>query len=115
MGSMERIFKFDIFSGSIDKNALWLERAEGRDNENRRMDEIATKSPGKYFVFCDFFHIVIAQTDTSCEIPSEGTAVQLSEVGTPEGTSNCGAAMRHETQLTSLGCSRIEGVFKPPV
>jgi hypothetical protein len=43
---MEHIFKFDIFSGSIDKNALWLERAEGRDNPNRRMDEIATKSPG---------------------------------------------------------------------
>ena len=30
MGTMEHIFKFDIFSGSIDKNALWLERAEGR-------------------------------------------------------------------------------------
>src|SRR5215469_17639317 len=100
MGSMESIFKFAIFSGSIDKNALWLERAEGRDNANRRMDEIATKSPGKYFVLCDFFHTVVPQTDTSCEIPSEGTAVQLSEVGTPERTSNCGAPMRHETQLT---------------
>ena len=115
MGTMEHIFKFDIFSGSIDKNALWLERAEGRDNPNRRMDEIATKSPAKYFAFCDLSRTVVAQTDTSCEIPSEGTAVQLSEVGTADGTSNCGAPMRHETQLTSLGCSRIEGVFKPPV
>ena len=82
--SVERTLKFDILSGAIDKNALWLERVEGLENAKRSMDEIAIKSPGRYFVFCGFSHTVVAQIDMSSEVPSEETAVQLSEVGRRE-------------------------------
>jgi len=51
----------NVFSGAIDKTALWLERVGGLENAKRRMVEIATKSPGRYFVFCDFPHTVVAQ------------------------------------------------------
>jgi hypothetical protein len=68
---MERILKFDIFSGAIDMKAHWLEVVEGLENAKRRMEEIAAKSPGKYFVFCDFSHTVIALTNTSSEMASE--------------------------------------------
>jgi hypothetical protein len=71
---MERTLKFDIFSGAIDKNARWLEAVGGLENAKRRMDEIATKSPGRYFVFCDFSHTVIALTDTLPEMASEARA-----------------------------------------
>jgi hypothetical protein len=71
---MEPILKFDIFSGTIDKNARWLEAVEGLENAKRRMHELAAKSPGRYFVFCDFAHAVIALTDTSSEMASEEMA-----------------------------------------
>ena len=54
--SMGRTLKFDIFSGSIDKNAFWLERVEGLEKAKRRMKEIATRQPERYFLFCDFSH-----------------------------------------------------------
>jgi len=54
--SMGRTLKFDIFSGSVDKNAFWLERAEGLETAKRRKEEIATKQPERYFLFCDFSH-----------------------------------------------------------
>jgi len=74
--SLERTLKLDIFSGGIDENALWLERVEGLENAKRRMEERATKSPGRYFVFCDFSHTAVAQIDTSAIIPSEETGVR---------------------------------------
>ena len=67
---MERTLKFDIFSGCIDKDARWLEAVEGLANAKRRMLEIAAKSPGRYFVFCDFSHGVVALTDTSSGMAS---------------------------------------------
>ena len=86
---MERSVKLDIFSGAIDKNPLWLERVEGLENAKRRIGEMATKSPGRYFVFCDFSHTVVAQIDASSEMPFEERAVGLSEVGKLEHTSDC--------------------------
>lgn len=74
--SLERTLKLDIFSGAIDKNPLWLERVEGLENAKRRMEEMATESPGGYFVFCDFSHTVIALIDTSSE-----ETVRVSELG----------------------------------
>ena len=69
--SLERTLKFDIFSGTIDKNAFWLERVEGLENAKRRMEEIATKRPERYYLFCDFSHTVVAQIDASPEIAFE--------------------------------------------
>ena len=61
--SMERTLKFDIFSGTIDKNAFWLERVGGLEKAKRRT--------------------VVAQIDASSEIPCQGKGVRLSEVGSP--------------------------------
>jgi hypothetical protein len=69
--SMGRTLKFDIFSGSIDKNAFWLERVVGLEKAKRRMEKIATKKPERDFLFCDFSHTVVAQIDASSEIASE--------------------------------------------
>ena len=73
---MERTLKFDNFSWAIDNDARWLEAVGGLANAQRRMHEIATKSPGRYFVFCDFSHGVVALTDTSSETgsPRDGNA-----------------------------------------
>lgn len=67
---MERTLKFDIFAGAIDKDARWLEAVKGLTNAKRRMHEIAAKSPGRYFLFCDFSHGVVALTDASSEMAS---------------------------------------------
>jgi hypothetical protein len=64
---MAHVPKFDIFSGSVDKDAIWIEAVEGLGNAKDRMDELAAKSPGKYFVFCGFSHTVMAVTDTRKE------------------------------------------------
>lgn len=66
---MAQMSTFHILSGSVDKDALWLETIEGLANATRRMNEIAAESPGKYFVFCDFSHTVLALTDTATELP----------------------------------------------
>ena len=88
--SLEHALKFDIFSGTIDKNPFWLERVEGLENAKRRMEEIATKRHERYFLFCDFSHTVVAQIDASSEIATEEKALRLSEVGKPEGISGGG-------------------------
>lgn len=88
--SMGRTLKFDIFSGSVDTNAFWLERVEGLEKAKRRMEEIATRQPERYFLFCDFSHTVIAQIDASSEIASEEKVLRLSEVGKREGISGSG-------------------------
>jgi hypothetical protein len=62
---IEQIAKFDIFSGSMDQEPLWLEVIEGLTNAKRRMHEIATKTPGRYFVFFGFSQTIMAMTDTS--------------------------------------------------
>jgi hypothetical protein len=64
---MAYVPKFDIFSGSVDKDAIWIEAVEGLANAKDRMDELAAKLPGKYFVFCCFSHTVMAVTDTRKE------------------------------------------------
>lgn len=73
---MERTLKFDIFAGAIDKDARWLEAVKGLTNAKRRMYEIAAKSQGRYFLFCDFSHGVVALTDASSDMasPRDGNA-----------------------------------------
>jgi hypothetical protein len=62
---MEHNAKFDIFSGTVDKDVLWIEAVEGLGSAKRRMDEIAAKKPGAYFVFHAPTQEVVAATDTS--------------------------------------------------
>ena len=40
---------FDIFVGSGEHDAVWLECVEGLEAATKRMNEIAAKKPGTYF------------------------------------------------------------------
>jgi hypothetical protein len=55
---------FDIFRGTSDKDALWLEAVEGSVSASRRMEQIAEASPGQYFVFEPQSRAIIARIDT---------------------------------------------------
>jgi hypothetical protein len=43
---------YDIFSGHVNKAALWIEAVDGLGNAYQRMTELAANSPGCYFIFC---------------------------------------------------------------
>ena len=55
---------FDIFSGAADKDAVWIDAVSGLANARQRMEEIAAKSPGQYFVFSQESGSVVARKDT---------------------------------------------------
>jgi hypothetical protein len=55
---------FDIFLGSGERDALWLESVEGLDAATQRMHEIAAMRPGMYFVLSLPDRFVVAKTDT---------------------------------------------------
>lgn len=56
--------KFDIFSGDLDKDAMWIETVQGLSNARERMEEIASQKPGRYFIFSSSSHAVLSQTET---------------------------------------------------
>ena len=56
---------FDIFSGRVDKNAIWIEAVEGLGNAYELMTKLAAQTPGPYFVFCTRTHTVRGSIDTS--------------------------------------------------
>jgi hypothetical protein len=60
----EREVVYDIFRGASTKDAMWVEAVSGLSSARRRMEEIAKKSPGQYFVFDHESHAIIARTDT---------------------------------------------------
>lgn len=57
--------KFDIFSGELDKNAVWLETVDGLAEAQKRMQEIATRKPGVYFIFSSGDRSVVAKLETT--------------------------------------------------
>jgi len=57
--------QFDIFSGAIDKNALWLEAVDGLGAAFGRMKELASATPGAYFIFRTRTRQVLASIDTA--------------------------------------------------
>ncbi len=56
---------FDIFSGSPDGEAMWIEVVCGLGAANDRMQHLATQKPGAYFVFDPTQRTVLAKIDTS--------------------------------------------------
>ena len=56
---------FDIFLGSGEHDALWLECVEGLDAAIERMHDIASKRPGMYFVLNIRDRFVVAKADTT--------------------------------------------------
>lgn len=55
---------FDIFSGKLGKDAVWLEAVQGLSNARARMHEIAAQIPGQYFVFSISNRTIVAQIET---------------------------------------------------
>ena len=55
---------FHIFTGTFDKDAEWLEAVAELSTARQRMEEIAAALPGRYFVFSQQSHAVLARTDT---------------------------------------------------
>jgi hypothetical protein len=56
---------FDIFTGTTTEGgATWLEAVSSLANARQRMEEIASKSPGEYFVFSQATQSIVARTDT---------------------------------------------------
>jgi hypothetical protein len=66
---------YDIFSGSLNDEPIWLEAVEGLDFATTRMKERARRFPGRYFVYCLEEKSVLAAIDTSkFESSERGTA-----------------------------------------
>jgi hypothetical protein len=57
--------EFDIFSGAIDQDAVWVAVVEGLDSACALMRECASKQHGKYFVYCMRTHRVLDSIDTT--------------------------------------------------
>jgi DNA-binding NarL/FixJ family response regulator len=51
---------FDIFSGTADKDAAWVETVAGLSSARGRMEAIAAEKPGHYFVFSRRDHSILA-------------------------------------------------------
>ncbi len=59
--------KFDIFSGDIDRDALWIEAVEGLGCAVECMKDLAAQSPGPYSIFCARTHQVLAAIDRTTQ------------------------------------------------
>ena len=59
-----RLFLYDVFSGVIGEDALWIEAVSGLSNARKRMEDLAAAAPGRYFVFRTFSQSVVALIDT---------------------------------------------------
>ena len=56
---------FDIFEGEAGPEAVWIASAEGMQNAKVTMVRIASKRPGKYFVWESYSKQVLAIADTT--------------------------------------------------
>lgn len=63
--------KFDVFFGAPDRDAVWVCTVQGLANAKERMDQLATKEPGRYFVFYAPDRSILAQTETFAKAPSK--------------------------------------------
>jgi hypothetical protein len=55
---------FDIFKGTTDKDAIWMEAVEGLALARERMKQLAKATPGQYFLFAQRTHSILARVDT---------------------------------------------------
>jgi hypothetical protein len=55
---------FDIFRGVPSKSPVWLEAVRGLSLAEQRLEQIAEKEPGAYFLFSLQAHRVFTQIDT---------------------------------------------------
>jgi hypothetical protein len=62
---------FEIFRGSLNSGALWIESVEGLEAATQRMYQLSVNRPGRYFVFDYQKQKVVASIDTSPKPKSE--------------------------------------------
>lgn len=68
---------FDIFSGTSEKDARWLESATGLATARERMEHLAAVRPGAYFLYSPLSHSILATRDTTKQLrpaPKKKTA-----------------------------------------
>jgi hypothetical protein len=56
---------YDVYSGRINHNPIWLESVHGLGNAYELMTRLATKSPGPYFIARANTKFVQGTIDTS--------------------------------------------------
>ena len=61
INAMDTEPRFDIFSGTPDKDAVWVECVCGLSNARERMERIAAQKPGRYFLFSVLSHSVLVK------------------------------------------------------
>lgn len=59
--------RFDIFSGTLEEGAVWIETVVGLDRARERMAQMAATKPGSYFVFSFNNNSVVAKLDSPKE------------------------------------------------
>jgi hypothetical protein len=62
---------FDIFSGTPDRDAVWLECVDGLSEARQRLDYIGTVRPGAYFLYDHASRSVIAKSGTTKQLEIE--------------------------------------------
>ncbi|HTA52155.1 MAG TPA: hypothetical protein VK757_05155 [Candidatus Acidoferrum sp.] len=55
---------FDIFAGSSDKDARWLESIQGLSKALGRMESLAEIRPGAYFLYDPVNQSILAKADS---------------------------------------------------
>lgn len=61
----EAMDEYHIFSGSPEKDPLWIELTHGLEAANERVKQLAEKAPGRYFIFDPRTSAVVSRLDTS--------------------------------------------------
>lgn len=72
------VFEFDIFTGTSNTDARWVEAAPGLAAARERMEAIAYTLPGQYFVFSQRTHAILARIDTRKSTPPPHTHIHRS-------------------------------------
>src|SRR5262249_14439773 len=62
---------FDIFSGTSDRDAVWLEVVSGLEAARKRVHEISGAGPGDYFLFHAGTHAIIRIDSASSDSKKE--------------------------------------------
>jgi hypothetical protein len=62
---------FDIFSGTSDRDAVWLECVDGLSQARQRLERIAAAIPGAYFLYDPASRSVIAKSSTTKQLQIE--------------------------------------------
>ena len=59
---------FEIFSGSFDDDAMWIETVSGLERAREQMHELAGQSPGRYFLFSFRARKIVAIIDSRSKL-----------------------------------------------